>query len=113
MNEVTIAALISAGVGVVFIGLGIPLFQKRVPPNPWYGCRTTKSLADEKIWYMVNRTTGKDMILAGILIIISSLAVFMFASKMRPNYAAVVLLSVLILSTAGMVVNSVRVLRRM
>jgi uncharacterized membrane protein len=113
MSEVTIASLIFSGVGVVFIGLGIPLFQKRVPPNTWYGCRTTKSLSDERIWYAVNRTTGQDMILTGILTIISSLIVFMFRNKMNPNHAAVVLLAVLIMSTAGMAVNSLRVLKRM
>ena len=53
------------------------------------------------------------MILTGILIIISSLIVFMFRNKMNPNHAAVVLLAVLIMSTAGMAVNSLRVLRRM
>jgi hypothetical protein len=113
MSEITIAALIFSGVGAVFIGLGIPLFQRRVPPNSWYGCRTTKSLSDEGIWYAVNRTTGQDMILAGILIIISSLIVFMFRNQMNPNSAAVALPAVLIMSTTGMAVNSLRVLRRM
>ena len=113
MSEVTIAPLIFSGVGVVFIGLGIPLFQKRVPPNSWYGCRTTKSLSDERIWYAVNRITGQDMILTGILIIMSSVIVFMFRNQMNPNTAAVALLAVLIMSTMGMAVNSLRVLRRM
>ena len=113
MSEVTIAALSFSGVGAVFIGLGIPLFQNRVPPNSWYGCRTAKSLSDERIWYAVNRITGQDMILAGILIIISSLIVFTLGNKMNPNNAAVVLLAVLILTTTGMAVNSLRVLRRM
>jgi hypothetical protein len=31
MNDVTIAVLIFTLVGIVFIGLGIPLFQRRVP----------------------------------------------------------------------------------
>jgi uncharacterized membrane protein len=113
MSEVTIAALIFSGVGAVFIGLGIPLFQKRVPPNSWYGCRTTKSLSDERIWYAVNRTTGQNMILIGILIIISSLIMFIFRNKMNPTNSAVVLLAVLIMSTVGMAVNSLRVLGRM
>ena len=113
MSEVTIAALIFSGVGAVFIALGIPLFQKRVPPNTWYGCRTTKSLSDERIWYAVNRITGQDMILTGILIIMSSLIVFMLRNQMNPNTAAVALLAVLIMSTTGMAVNSLRVLRRM
>ena len=113
MSDVTIAVLIFTLVGIVFIGLGIPLFQRRVPPNAWYGCRTSRTLSDEKIWYAVNQVTGKDMILIGILVIISSLAVFIFGRGLRPNYATVILLSVMVLSTAGMVVNSFRVLKHM
>jgi len=113
MSDVTIAVLIFTLVGIVFIGLGIPLFLRRVPPNAWYGCRTSRTLSDEKIWYAVNQVTGKDMILIGILVIIGSLAVFIFGRGLSSNYATVILLSVMVLSTAGMVANSFRVLKHM
>jgi uncharacterized membrane protein len=105
--------LLFSVVGIVFIGLGIPLFQMRVPPNSWYGCRTNKSLSDKQIWYAVNRVTGKDMILTGILVIISSFVVFVFGSRMSPEHGAIVLLTVLIFATVGMALNSFRVLRRL
>ena len=111
MSDVNIAVLIFTLVGIVFIGLGVPLFQRRVPPNAWYGCRTTKSLSDERIWYAINQVTGKDMILIGILMIVSSLAVFILRKGLNSNHAVVILLSVLILSTAGMAVNSFRHLK--
>lgn len=101
MSEVSTATLIFFTVGVVFIALGIPLFQERVPPNAWYGCRTEKSLSDRKIWYAVNRVTGQDMIIGGILVIISSLATLIFGRKANPNYATTIPLFVLVLSTAG------------
>ena len=113
MNEVNTAALLFGIVGIVLIALGVPLFKKRVPPNSWYGCRTTKSLSDKGIWYAVNRVTGKDMIIAGIVVIISSLVVFMFGAGMNPTYAALILLAVLISATIGMVVNSIRTLKRL
>jgi uncharacterized membrane protein len=113
MSDVNIAVLIFTGVGIVFIALGIPLFQGRVPPNSWYGCRTTRTLSDEKIWYAVNRVTGKDMILIGILVIISSLALFIFGRSLSSNHATVILLSLVIFATVGMVVNSFRVLKQM
>ena len=53
------------------------------------------------------------MFLIGIVVIISSLAVFIFGRGLSPNYATVILLSVMVLSTAGMVVNSFRVLKHM
>jgi uncharacterized membrane protein len=66
MSDVSIAVLIFVAVGIVFIGLGVPLFLGRVPPNSCYGCRTTRSLSDEKIWYAINRVTGRNLNPGGI-----------------------------------------------
>jgi uncharacterized membrane protein len=113
MSDFNIAVLIFTLVGIVFIGLGVPLFLRRVPPNAWYGCRTTRTLADEKIWYAVNQVTGRDMIIIGLLMIASSLAVFVFGKGLNSTNAMIILLAVLVLSTAAMFVNSLRRLRHM
>ena len=108
MNDVTTASLLFAVVGLLYIALGVPLFRGQVKPNSWYGCRTRKTLSDEKIWYLVNRVTGRDMIAAGIVVLISSLAVFLLRSQMNSNFAAAVLLAVLIIGVGIMVVNSLK-----
>lgn len=79
MNDVTTASLLFAAVGLLYIAPGVPLFRGQVKPNSWYGCRTTKTLSDEKIWYVVNRVTGRDMIAAGI-------AVFGFGEPTRDRW---------------------------
>lgn len=107
------AALLFAAVGLVFVGLGVPLLRGRVPPNMWYGCRTEKTLSDEKIWYAVNRVTGRDLIVAGLMLVVSSFAVFVFGRRMDPTHAVIILLSVLLLSVARMAVNSFRAAKRM
>jgi uncharacterized membrane protein len=112
MNEVTIFAATLFGSGIVFVGLGIPLFQRRVPPNAWYGCRTKKALSDEQIWYAVNRVTGKSMIAGGAVMTFASVALFWFREKVRPDYAAIVVISLLVLSVVLMVVNSIRAQKR-
>jgi uncharacterized membrane protein len=113
MSEITAATLLFAAAGLVFIGLGVPLLRGRVPPNSWYGCRTEKTLSDEKVWYAVNRVTGRSLIVAGVALVASSLAVFVFGRRMNPTHAVIILLSVLILSVARMAVNSSRAARRM
>lgn len=56
MNDVTTASLLFAAVGgLSYIALGILLFRGRVKLNGFYGCRTTKTMSNEKIWYAVNR----------------------------------------------------------
>ena len=62
-------------------------------------------MSNEKIWYAVNRVTGRDMIAAGIAVLISSLVVFLLRSK-NSDFAAAVLLAVLVIGI--MVVNSLR-----
>ncbi len=113
MSEITKATLLFTAVGLVFVGLGVPLLRGRVPPNPWYGCRTEKTLSDEKIWYAVNRVTGRDLIAAGVAVVVGSLAVFVFGRRTNPTHAVLILLSVLILSVARMALNSFRAAKRM
>jgi hypothetical protein len=52
MNDVTTSSLLFAAVGLLYIALGIPLYRGHVKPNSWYGCRTAKTLSNEKIWYV-------------------------------------------------------------
>ena len=113
MSEITMTSLLFATVGIVFIVIGIPLLQGKVKPNHWYGCRTQKTLSDEKIWYAVNRVTGRDLIIGGFLLGISSLALFIFGGGMNATLAVIILLSEMLLSVAAMVVNSLRYQNRM
>jgi uncharacterized membrane protein len=111
-SEIIKATLLFSAVGVLYIGLGIPLLLRRVPPNSWYGCRTQTTLSNEEIWYDVNRVTGRDLIITGIAVITSAVAVFMFRASVTPTLAAVFLLAVLVFGVALVVVNSVREQRR-
>ena len=113
MSEIATATLIFTAAGLVLIGLGVPLLRDRVPPNFWYGCRTEKTLSDEKLWYAVNRVTGRDLIVAGVAVVVSSLAVFLFGRRMNPTHAVIMLLAVLLLSVAGMAVNSLGARKRL
>ena len=113
MNEPMTVALLFALIGAVFIGLGVPLLQERVPPNPWYGFRTPKTCSDEKIWYAANYVCGRDLIIAGAIVVSSALVMLAVASKVDPALLRATLLSVLIFSVVGMVVNGFRELRKM
>ena len=112
MAETTIFASILFGAGVLFVGLGVPLFQQRVPPNYWYGCRTAKCLSDQKIWYAVNRVTGESMIAGGALMLAASCLMFVLRNSLRPDYAAIGVIVLVISSTILLVVNSLRMQRR-
>ena len=49
----------------LFIGLAaLPLVLALVPRNRRYGFRSTKTLADDRLWYAANRLGGWTMLLA-------------------------------------------------
>ena len=113
MSEVTINCLLFALVGVMFMGMSIPLIRGKVAPNHFYGFRTAKSLSNPKLWYEINRVSGGDLLLAGQLITSSALAMSFFAQRLTEEQVAMTLFAVMVLSLVGVAVHSLMLLRRM
>ena len=113
MSEVTRDTFLFALVGVLFVGLSIPLIQKRVPPNRYYGFRTPRTLSNPELCYKVNQVSGMDLLIAGALITISSLTLLMLAQAWRPQHVALTLLLVMVFSLTGVAWHGFRILRRM
>jgi len=116
MTSISQSALYSlafCGVGLLFIVLSIPLIQERVPPNAFYGFRTTKSLSDSKIWYAINRLSGIDLLIAGVLISVGSVAMLFLGQGLQPRQVAVALLLLMVFTLSGAALHGYMVLRRM
>jgi uncharacterized membrane protein len=69
VNTTTVYALFGL-TGLVLIAVSVPMLLGRVPPNLWYGFRTSKTLSDERIWYEANRLSGRAGIVAGTLMVV-------------------------------------------
>lgn len=51
--------------GLLLLVVHAPLAAGRIRPNPYYGFRTPRVRADERVWYPVNRLAGRTgMVLA-------------------------------------------------
>ena len=111
--SVSTACWLFASTGLLFVGLGIPLMRKRVPPNPYYGFRTKRTMSDPDIWYEINRVQGNDLFVAGSLITLSSLTMLVVARAWTAEYVVFTLLAVLVLSLTGVAWHGFSVLRRM
>jgi uncharacterized membrane protein len=57
--------------GIALIGLGIPLYRRRVPPNALYGVRLRSTLDDDELWYDVNARAGRDFIVIGTAFLVA------------------------------------------
>ncbi|MGH9956108.1 MAG: hypothetical protein ACREBC_03135 [Pyrinomonadaceae bacterium] len=56
----------------------------------------------------MNRVTGRDIIIGGIVVLISAVVISLFGEMMSPTYVALIPLGVSILCVAFVVVNSGR-----
>ena len=57
------------GAGILLAALAIPLILKKVKPNPIYGFRVSQTLNDPDVWYEVNQTCGKCLLISGCSIV--------------------------------------------
>ena len=51
--------------GILLAALSIPLILGRVPPNHWYGFRTSKTLSSAKLWRASNQCAGWCLLATG------------------------------------------------
>lgn len=65
----TAVIILYAAVGLLFIGLAVPLIKRRIPPNDLYGFRVPETLASEEVWYDVNEYSGRQLRLLGVIIL--------------------------------------------
>ena len=73
-------------IGVLLALLGVPLLQRRIKPNLWYGLRVEATLADERVWYAANAASGRDFAILGVV----QVAVALLATALpEPMYFAV------------------------
>src|SRR5437868_845618 len=103
---------IYAGMGLLVILICMPMILEMVPPNNWYGFRTRRTLSDPNVWYPANRIAGQYLAVAGFVIVITTLLVFLFQKNLLPKTSSLILLSVSSISLLGASVLSLIALRR-
>ncbi len=54
---------------IIILILSIPLIFNLIPPQKWIGIRTPQTLADETIWYRVNRFAGWALLVSSVFYI--------------------------------------------
>jgi hypothetical protein len=101
---------IFVGMGILSIATGLPLADRRIPRNRWYGVRIRETFGDEQIWYEVNALAGRDLTVLGVLLVLAALTL---PAVLAPQtYVA----SIGLAFAAGamlMLVRSVRLARRL
>jgi hypothetical protein len=84
MNELPITfKLMSAAMlaGLLMILISLPLLYNAIGPNWLYGFRTRKTLSNPDIWYKANKYMAKELIAAGIVIILLAIITLLIHLK--------------------------------
>lgn len=62
--------LLYIGGGILLVLLAIPLYLKKIKPNPWYGLRIRKTLENPDVWYPVNKFGAIWLIFSGVVTVL-------------------------------------------
>ena len=74
MHATAQVELMFVGFSILIIALELPLAMNRVKPNGLYGFRFPQTLADKRVWYLVNSYVGRLSVLTGIAAIVLAVA---------------------------------------
>ncbi len=59
--------------GLIMVGLAVPLIQRRVGPNRWYGFRVPATLADPDVWFAANSYSGRLLLRLGVIVALTAI----------------------------------------
>lgn len=66
MDTVLPWSLAFVAAGALFTAFAVPLLQRRVKPNGWYGFRVPRTLDNADRWYAVNAYAARYLLWGGI-----------------------------------------------
>ena len=83
-------------VGLIFVGISIPLLKRKVPINNWYGVRLPNIMKDENVWYETNYKSAKLLLKFGIAISFMSIIVGLIPQIDSQFYTLILTIFVLV-----------------
>jgi hypothetical protein len=97
--------------GLLLAALAIPLWRRKIGPNPLYGFRIKQTLEDPAVWYEVNAVAGRGMLVDGLVIVVAALALAAVPGIGIDRYALSVL-ALFVVALGITLAASLRALRR-
>jgi hypothetical protein len=86
---------------LLLMGVSLPLWQGRVPPNTMNGFRSAKTLADPALWYRVNAVMGAELFVLGAVLLALVALCHVTLSIKRPALAALGIVGLMVLGAAA------------
>ena len=90
MTDETFLLYLFVGSGVLLALIAIPLMQRRVRPNLWYGFRVRQTLDNPDIWYAANAYAGQRLFWLGLITILAAVGLYALPGLTLDGYALLV-----------------------
>jgi uncharacterized membrane protein len=90
MDPLTLLLLLFVGAGLLLAGISVPLIQRRIKPNWWYGFRVQRTLSDPNRWYDVNAYAGKRLLASGLITALAAIVLYFVPGLTVDGYALAV-----------------------
>src|ERR1017187_8333082 len=91
MNPVITIHLVAA---IIIIAVSVPLIQRRVKMNHWYGVRIPAAFASDEAWFDINHYGGRLLLFWGLAIAATAMVGALLEKKdwMTYNWTALVII---------------------
>ena len=100
------------GIAILTIIFSLPLYFGKIKRNYYYGLRTPKTLSSDAIWFLAQRNVGLYLILAGTVVLLTALGLFLLKSILTVPVMAGIMIFVAIFSLVGAIFKSFMALSR-
>ena len=80
-DEASVLGILHIGIGLLVMGLSIPLLLGRVRMNGWYGVRLPRAFRSEANWYSLNRYGAIQLTWYGAVLIAVGVVVMLFPPR--------------------------------
>jgi len=77
----SVLGILHMGIGLLLIGLSIPLLLGRVRMNGWYGVRLPQAFRSEANWYSLNRYGAIQLMCYGAALIVLGVVVVLISPR--------------------------------
>jgi uncharacterized membrane protein len=67
--------------GFFSFAVGVPFLRGWIPRNRLAGFRTPKTLSNDRVWYEANRVAGRDLMVAGVVIMATAVVSAILAQQ--------------------------------
>lgn len=95
--------LLYVGTGLLLAVLAVPMIQRRIKPNPFYGFRVPKAYKNEAIWFEINAYAGVRLLIAGLVIAGAAVVLALIPNLSFDVYSILIAVVLVVAMSIGMI----------